>query len=257
MLDIDVQRFLQVIKTKGVMSEEDVVREVVSIFGDNCTMSLIEMINKRLEPFNMTIKSAICELTGRKYWVFTANVIDKVMKYPGQFTEVQLEFIRKVFSEIINSDDGYVSTMNCINVRSQMIGKFSPTQAERMLNVMAEQMWVYHQNGKVYIGVRSIGELMQYFKDCYADGLNVCSMCKDTLFHGHKCEECDAANHLYCLAKAFKYQKNLKCLRCETPVNAQNLPEVEEDYSMDVEVDDDVPVKPRNTHKPRKSQKRS
>ncbi|XP_015113110.1 non-structural maintenance of chromosomes element 1 homolog [Diachasma alloeum] len=252
MFDIDVQRFLQVVQTKGVMSDEDVVREVVAIFGDNTTKRQIQMINRRLEPFNMTIKSTNCELTGKNYWVFTANVIDKVMTYPGQFTDVQLEFIRKVFSEIISSEEGYASTMTCINVRSQMTGKFSPTEAEQMLYEMVEQMWLHHQDGKVYIGVRSIGELMPYFKDSYADGLNVCSMCKDTLFHGYRCEECQTAVHLYCLAKAFKYQKNLKCLGCETPVQVKNLPEIEDD-SMEVEEDDVGPIQPQ---KARKSHKR-
>ncbi|XP_011305379.1 non-structural maintenance of chromosomes element 1 homolog [Fopius arisanus] len=256
MLDIDTQSFLQVLMTKGVMSQEDVAREIVFIFGDNIVEGQIQMINEKIAPYNFVIKSANCELSGMKYWIFTANVMDKVMNYPGRFTRVQLEYVRKVFSEIINSEEGYISTITCINVRSQMTGQLSATEAESTLTMMIDQMWVHQQGDNVYMGVRSVGELMPYFRESYADGLNACLMCRNTIFHGYRCENCQGVSHLYCIAKAVKYQKNLKCLGCAAPVRAQNLPEIHEDDSMDLDEDDVSSVRNPKTSKARKSQRR-
>jgi len=39
------------------------------------------------------------------------------------------------------------------------------------------------QDGKFYMGVRSIAELLQYFKDTYEDNLQICTLCKQELFY--------------------------------------------------------------------------
>lgn len=39
------------------------------------------------------------------------------------------------------------------------------------------------QDGKYYMGVRSIAELLQYFKDTYEENLQICALCKQELFY--------------------------------------------------------------------------
>jgi len=39
------------------------------------------------------------------------------------------------------------------------------------------------QDGKYYMGVRSIAELLQYFKDTYEGNLQICTLCKQELFY--------------------------------------------------------------------------
>lgn len=48
---------------------------------DQTIQYYIAKANKRLECLGMGIKSANCELTGKKYWLFTSTVIPDYEKF--------------------------------------------------------------------------------------------------------------------------------------------------------------------------------
>lgn len=77
------------------------------------------------------------------------------------------------------------------------------------------------QDGKYYMGVRSIAELLQYFKDTYDDSLQICTLCKQELFYGKRCKKCDATTHVYCFEN---YTKNggSGCPNCHQPISIRD-----------------------------------
>lgn len=50
------------------------------ILDDDRISIVINQINEKLQPLNMLIKKAQCEITGQIYWVFMSTVLDEVTR---------------------------------------------------------------------------------------------------------------------------------------------------------------------------------
>jgi hypothetical protein len=46
---------------------------------------VVREINERVKPFDMAIRSASCELTGKKFYIFLVTVEKPIMKYGNEY----------------------------------------------------------------------------------------------------------------------------------------------------------------------------
>ncbi|XP_014479942.1 PREDICTED: non-structural maintenance of chromosomes element 1 homolog isoform X2 [Dinoponera quadriceps] len=206
---------LQAIIHEGAMEEDHGKQLIEKLFGHDNSAEVLHRINTKLQPLNMIIKYINCEITGLLYWVFANTAQDTSIRPQLEYSEVHLTLLRTIFSEIVTSDEGHVSSTWCLNLCPSSNINLSKNSAQMFLNDMVEKKWLFCKDGQYYIGVRSIAELSQYFKDSHEDKLRTCTLCKQTLFYGQKCEQCDAVIHLYCLSTYTKDQSNLRCPNCD------------------------------------------
>ncbi|KYN31874.1 Non-structural maintenance of chromosomes element 1 like protein [Trachymyrmex septentrionalis] len=225
---------LQAVIHEGALHEDRGKELVIRLFDHNNTAQILSEINAKLQPLCMTIKRINCEITGELYWIFMSTVQDKTASYVSHFSQTELALLRNVYSEIITSDNSYVSSTFCLNLCSSLNAKLTKTDAELFLLEMVDRQWLYCKDGKYYMGVRSIAELLQYFKDTYEENLQICTLCKQELFYGDKCDKCDAITHVFCL-KNYARDHSLGCPNCLFSTSRQNLSSSNTNCAMDVE----------------------
>ncbi|KYN20440.1 PREDICTED: non-structural maintenance of chromosomes element 1 homolog isoform X2 [Trachymyrmex cornetzi] len=226
---------LQAVMHEGALHEDRGKELVIRLFDHNNTAQILNEINAKLKPLCTTIKRINCEVTGELYWIFTSMVQDKTASFVSHFSQAELALLRNVYSEIITSNDSCVSSTFCLNLCSSLNAKLTKTDAELFLLEMANRQWLCCKEGKYYMGVRSIAELLQYFKDTYEGNLQICTLCKQELFYGDKCNQCNAITHVYCLKNYARNHSSLGCPNCPFSTSRQNLSSSNTSCAMDVE----------------------
>lgn len=210
---------LQAIIHNGALHEDRGKELVIRLFDHNDTARVLNVINAKLRPLCMTIKCINCEITGELYWIFASTVQDKTASFNPEFSQAELALLRSVYSEIVTSHNGYVSSTFCLNLCSSLNVRLTKTDAEQFLQEMVNRRWLCSKEGKYYMGVRSIAELLQYFKDTYEDNLQICTLCKQELFYGEKCNSCNATTHVYCLENYTRNHGGSGCPNCHHPIS--------------------------------------
>ncbi|XP_043250511.1 non-structural maintenance of chromosomes element 1 homolog isoform X2 [Colletes gigas] len=214
---------LQTIMHEGLLDENTAKNLIIKLFNDDKISVIMNQINEQLQPLNMLIKKAQCEITGQLHWVLINTVLDDVISFQDEFSKAQLTLLRNIFSEIITSSNGCVQSTLCLNLCSLPDVKLSKAEAEEFLNDIVNRKWLVYENGHYYMGVRSITELMPYFRATYDSNLGTCCLCKQVIFHGEKCNHCESLLHLYCLKRFAMVHNPVKCPNCNTVFSDFNV----------------------------------
>ncbi|KAL0119241.1 hypothetical protein PUN28_009671 [Cardiocondyla obscurior] len=228
---------LQTVMNEGALLENRVNELIMKLFDHNNTTKILREINAKLQPLYMTIKCINCEVTGQLYWIFVNTVEDKTTSLQSEFSQAELSLLRSVFSEIVTSNSHCISSTFCLNLCSSLNQKLTKTSAEEFLHEMVIRKWLCSKGGKYYMGVRSIAELLQYFKDTYEEKFKICSLCKQELLYGQKCNNCNAVTHIHCLENCTRTD-GLGCPSCHQPM--PELSHNQSDYAnctMDVDIE--------------------
>ncbi|XP_043272322.1 non-structural maintenance of chromosomes element 1 homolog isoform X2 [Venturia canescens] len=218
--------FVQILMQAGIMSENIIQQVVTEIFAQNPVSYHVAFINLHLDTVGFMIKSCLSELTGERYYMLTSTTMETATIPQTQFTKAQLEMLRCIYGGIIESPEGRVLGNACLGLCGKMENPITLTNAQVFLDNVVRSKWLDFKDNHYYIGPRSIMELMSYFKSTHDKAFNVCSLCKQTVFHGRPCEQCETMSHLYCLARAAKVQNPLKCSNCKVELPTDDLPDV-------------------------------
>ncbi|KAF7403791.1 hypothetical protein HZH68_006585 [Vespula germanica] len=208
--------FLQAIMQEGILHDEDSKELIITLFDNKQVKNIIYEINAKLQSLNMMIKTVTCEITGDTYWAITSTILQDISSFQIQFSKVKLELLRKIFSEIITATNGCVSSTICLNLCTSLDTKLSKIDATEFLDYIVDKKWLLLKNGQYYIGVRSIAELMPYFKATYDNSLHTCNLCKEVIFFGQRCTHCEAMMHITCLKKYAEVMHPLQCATCKS-----------------------------------------
>ncbi|KAJ8678474.1 hypothetical protein QAD02_014261 [Eretmocerus hayati] len=217
--------FLQAIMHGGAVLDQDATNMCQKIFQQTSDVSTVTgLINDKLAPLAMCMKSGICEMTGNKYWSVVGTVHEENLIIENEYTPAQKAFLRVIFSEIIGSQEKCIQNTDCLNLVHTFGHKMNMAEAESFLRRVVKQKWLHCKDGYYYMGVRSIIELMPYFRATYQDHFLNCDLCKEVVFNGQKCDHCPFAAHNYCLARYVSLNKTDKCLNCKKELDISNLP---------------------------------
>ncbi|KAM0736491.1 Non-structural maintenance of chromosomes element 1-like protein [Formica fusca] len=226
---------LQNIMHEGALHENRGKELISKLFGHENTTQILNEINAKLQPLYMIIKCINCEVTGQSYWVWASTVQDKTARFHPEFSQAELALLRNVYSEIVTSSNGHVSSTWCLNLCSTLNVKLTKANAEEFLYEMVNKKWLACKDGKYYMGVRSIVELLQYFKDTYQDNLHTCTLCKEVLFYGEKCDQCNTTTHIHCLKNYAMTRGGLECPNCHHPISQHDQSSNGTNSAMDID----------------------
>ncbi|XP_068984969.1 non-structural maintenance of chromosomes element 1 homolog isoform X2 [Bombus flavifrons] len=217
---------LQAIVHEGLLIENKIQDLIIKLFGDNRVSVIINQINEQLQPLNMLIKKAQCEITGKLYWVLISTTLNEVTRYQTEFSKDQLALLRTMFSEIITSRNGCIQSTICLNLCSSLDIKMSKAGAEKFLEDIVNRKWLIYKDGYYYMGVRSITELMPYFRATYENNLNTCCLCKQVIFHV-------CYSYLICFFHKFTMvHTHVNCPNCSTVVSDIDLSGIQDDLAV-------------------------
>ncbi|XP_066593821.1 non-structural maintenance of chromosomes element 1 homolog [Prorops nasuta] len=214
--------FLQSLMEETAMKMDVANSLAFTLFNHHKAAKEIAVINQVLDRVKMMIKKMVCDVTGHCYWVLVNTVTDETKILFKPFSKAQTNFIRDTLTEIGMSSEGFKSNMDILNFCSKL--KLSMAEGQMLLDNLVENKWLVVHEGQYYIGVRSKGQLMPFFKSTFGeDNISSCPFCKQTIFYGINCINCESLIHLSCLANFAKTQTTVDCLKCNKPISLEHI----------------------------------
>jgi len=143
-----------------------------------------------------------------------------------QWTQLQLEYLRLLATEILESDDKAISSREALHLTDQVGkdgGKMSLEEAEETVNKLIQSRWVKTLDGnrQLTLDVRFIGEMEGWMLEVMGpDTIAHCKSCRKLVVRGLYCSQCDnnIAWHHYCVEKMVSRGVDVKCPECKTKV---------------------------------------
>ncbi|XP_062956386.1 non-structural maintenance of chromosomes element 1 homolog isoform X2 [Cynocephalus volans] len=216
------RRFLQLLMTHGVLEERDVKRlqkHCYEVHDRNATVEKLEdfinNINSVLESLYIEIKKGVTEDDGRPFYALVNLATTSVSKMATDFAENELDLFRKALELIIDSETGFASSTNILNLVDQLKGKkMRKKEAEQVLQKFVQNKWLIEKEGEFTLHGRAILEMEQYIWETYPDATKMCNICHRLLIQGQSCETCGIRMHLPCVAKYFQSNPEPHCPHC-------------------------------------------
>lgn len=216
------RRFLQLLMTHGVLEECDIKRlqrHCYKVHDRNAPVEKLEdfinNINSVLESLYIEIKKGVTEDDGRPIYALVNLATTSVSKMASDFAENELDLFRKALELIIDSESGFASSTNILNLVDQLKGKkMRKKEAEQVLQKFVQNKWLIEKEGEFTLHGRAILEMEQYIREVYPDAVKVCNICHGLLIQGQSCETCGIRMHLPCVAKYFQSNAEPRCPHC-------------------------------------------
>uniref|UniRef100_A0A5F7ZUW3 Non-structural maintenance of chromosomes element 1 homolog n=1 Tax=Macaca mulatta TaxID=9544 RepID=A0A5F7ZUW3_MACMU len=144
------RRFLQLLMTHGVLEEWDVKRlqrHCYKVHDRNATVDKLEdfinNINSVLESLYIEIKRGVTEDDGRPIYALVNLATTSISKMATDFAENELDLFRKALELIIDSETGFASSTNILNLVDQLKGKkMRKKEAEQVLQKFVQSKWL-------------------------------------------------------------------------------------------------------------------
>ncbi|XP_006859869.1 PREDICTED: non-structural maintenance of chromosomes element 1 homolog [Chrysochloris asiatica] len=248
------RRFLQLLMTHGVLEEQDVKRLQKHCYKvHDCSAPVekledfINNINSVLESLYIEVKKGVTEDDGRPIYALVNLATTSVSKMASDFAENELDLFRKALELIVDSESGFASSTNILNLVDQLKGKkMKKKEAEQVLQKFVQSKWLTEKDGEFTLHSRAILEMEQHIYETYRDSVKTCSICHSLLIQGQSCETCGIRMHLPCVAKYFRSSSEPRCPHC-SDYWPHEIPEV---FNPDKE-------RESSTSKPNKTSSRS
>ncbi|XP_053413081.1 non-structural maintenance of chromosomes element 1 homolog isoform X3 [Nycticebus coucang] len=221
------RRFLQLLMTHGVLEEWEIKRlqkHCYRVHDRNATVEKLEdfinNINSVLESLYIEIKKGFTEDDGRPIYALVNLATTSISKMATDFAENELDLFRKALELIIDSETGFASSTNILNLVDQLKGKkMRKKEAEQVLQKFVQNKWLIEKEGEFTLHTRAILEMEQYIRETYPDAVKICNIChslliQSFLFQGQSCETCGIKMHLPCVAKYFQSNSEPRCPHC-------------------------------------------
>ncbi|XP_060587577.1 non-structural maintenance of chromosomes element 1 homolog [Ruditapes philippinarum] len=218
--------FLQSFMSRGILNANDVFKLLESCcdkYGEviedkiQHLLRYLHSINDVIRVFGMEIRNVIDEVDSTKHYGLVNTTETSITLLASSYTENELEFFKKLISQIVLSDNGSIGSMAAVNIVDSLTKKMSKSDAEYLLERLIRDRWIgKSENGHVYIGTRGVLELEQYILEMFETAVR-CNMCKKLCVQGESCSNCEVKIHYHCASKFFKDGSMMKCPECQNP----------------------------------------
>ncbi|CAL1275840.1 unnamed protein product [Larinioides sclopetarius] len=177
-------------------------------------VQFIKEINNALKPLNMAIKSLRDELSTEMYYILVNENNNNVSRLLPDYKVQELEVLKCMITSIVKSEDGKISSTDALNL--EIDTKISKRDVNNMLEMFVEDGWLCEKDGYYFFSTRAIAELHYFFKENYSENISTCYLCKNIVFQGPVCQNCDIKLHNYCMKRS-----GIKmCPSCRSDFNA-------------------------------------
>lgn len=221
-VDVNVTRFIRHFLLDRIIEKHDVLTLYRTIFRDEGNFQdVLDSINNLLQKNKLRIQLTTCEVTSKEYYVLFSTFYEPDMIWPnGVYTDNQLDYFQNILKQIIVSDNGTVSSIECLNITK----KLSKSDAQDFLIALKEQKFLLQlPQGKFTVSPLTISELFPFFEHHFEEALVKCEICKKPVIYSASCANCGVRVHKYCLNKYKAQMKKPKCIKCNAAWNEENM----------------------------------
>jgi len=202
----------------------------------------IQIINEQLDLVGLTIRKGVDEDTGENYFML-ANVPSRMIgaskdlgtNVQVQWSSQELEYLRLLATEILQSEDKIISGREALHLTYQVGAnggkKMSMEDAEITINRLMDTKWIkaVDNNQNIALDVRFLGEMESWMIEVVG-GVSKCQICRRIVVRGVYCRCKDGIGwHNYCLARQTKKNLDTKCKECGDLVQGSQSNGVVED----------------------------
>lgn len=219
--------FLRHFEMNRMQAIADTMSLYRAIYKDQNFENGLQNINKTLEFSKLQIKFVRCEATSNEYYVlYSTHYKNDVSWASGMYTDSQLDYFQNILKQILLSDSGAVSTIDCLNLNK----KFTKNEAQDFLTeLIKRQFLVKVTGGKVTLSPLSFCELTPFIAQHLGAAVNSCNICKKAVIYGVTCSECNIRMHKFCFEKYKTQVKRVKCPNCNAALAQENLDDDDDD----------------------------
>lgn len=194
---------------------------------------IVGIINDEISTLGLKIDKGNDEDTGKPCYMLinnssrmVGNSRDLGTSVQSQWSALELEYLRLVATEILQSEERVISNSQALQLTDQ-VGKngcrrMTMEGAEVTINKLLAARWLklVESNSKLALDVRFIGEMESWMVEIMgADKMAYCKACRKLVVRGVFCNNCETvAWHHYCLEKITRQEVDVKCLDCNTLV---------------------------------------
>merc|ERR1719468_138828 len=194
---------------------------------------MVQVINGEVAKLGLKIIKGSDEETGKAYFMLintSSRMVgqsrDLGTSVQSQWTALELEYLRLVATEILQSEDKVITNRQALQLTDQ-VGKnggkrMTMEGAEVTITKLMAARWLklVEGNSKLALDVRFVGEMESWMVEIIgADKMAYCKVCHKLVVRGVYCDNCDTvAWHTHCLEKVASGGVDVKCLDCNTLV---------------------------------------
>jgi len=191
----------------------------------------IHTINNNLSDVGLVVRKGVDEDTGESFFMLVNTQARSVagggkelgVGVQSQWSPGELDYLRLVATEILQSEDKCVSSRVALNLTDKVTAnkKMTMESAEKAVNKLIEAKWLKMlDDGNIGLDVRFLGEMENWMLEVVG-GVAKCQLCRKVVVRGVYCD-CEelVAWHRYCLVKSAKDHKAaVKCKKCGTLIH--------------------------------------
>jgi len=218
MLDDNQKRFLQCLLHCPLMSIKELQKnhatcfELERVADMNEIRNLIQILNEKLKIAQLAIKSRLCEDSNEEHFVLLSLTETEAAKHLSEFSQPELDLMKYILKEIVSSEAGTISSIDCINFTST-VSKLGKSDAQKALEKFLSSKWLKEKEGEVSFTVRALMELEPLLKKIDNE-LAECKLCGALAVKGVHCPSCHTKVHRFCLSKISRASSVMKCPTC-------------------------------------------
>ena len=196
-------------------------------------LEMVQIINGEVAKLGLKIIKGSDEETGKPYFMLINNSSRMVgqsrdlgTSVQTQWSALELEYLRLVATEILQSEDKVITNRQALQLTDQ-VGKnggkrMTMEGAEVTITKLMATRWLklVEGNNKLALDVRFVGEMESWMVEIIgADKMAYCKVCHKLVVRGVYCDNCDTvAWHTHCLEKVASGGVDVKCLDCNSLV---------------------------------------
>jgi len=219
MLNDNQKRFLQFLLYSPMMSIKELQKSHATCFELDRVVNvddirkLIRILNEKLKVVRLAVKSRLCEDSNEEYFVMLSLTETDAAKHVSEFSQSEIDLLKHILKEIIASETGTVSSIDCINFTST-VSKLGKSDAQKALDKFLSSNWLKEKEGEVSLTVRALLELEPLLRKIDSELVD-CKLCGDLTVKGVHCPSCQMKVHRFCLSKMSRASSTLKCPSCK------------------------------------------
>jgi len=198
-------------------------------------VKMMQIINDNLEKVGMVVRKGVDEDSGDNYFILAntqerttaSGGTDLARKVQGQWSAAELEYLRLLATEMLQSDTKMITCTTALNLTRNVAGKtLSMQDAEKTINKLIAGKWIKQLPGEMLaLGVRFLAEMEGWMSDVLEGAVTKCPTCRKVVVRGTDCNNCDSIYHKFCLNRQAKAAREaggkLNCKKCKAELNVR------------------------------------
>ncbi|XP_054262258.1 non-structural maintenance of chromosomes element 1 homolog [Macrosteles quadrilineatus] len=218
------QLLLQYLMHARMSKKMDVSRIHGKLFNDSENLKeSLKIITSKINALKMDIKSVCCDVSGETYFVLIHSTGESFFPKSCMFSQSQLEFLKKLLIGIVLSESGMIGKIAALNSCTTL----SKMEADNTLRqFVKDKIFLELPEGKLALSPLAIVEFEPFFRASLEDNLQSCELCRQLVFFGKVCPNCDQKFHRHCVYKWLE-SGHSDCSKCKEQWDDGMLTETE------------------------------